>query len=229
MKLAIMQPYLFPYLGYFQLIKAVDMFVIYDDVQYIKGGWINRNHIVSQNGKQRITLQVLGGSSNSLINQVKMGSNGKKILKTLQQNYSKAPYFKDIFPLLERIFLQQEKNLVHFLDYALKQTCEYLNVHPKWYLSSALTKDNTLQGQDKILSICKTLGVKEYINLPGGRALYNHEKFRQKDLRLSFIQPRTVEYQQFNTPFIPNLSIIDVMMFNSQKQCGRFLKEYDVN
>ncbi|QQG67037.1 WbqC family protein [Desulfobulbus oligotrophicus] len=224
-----MQPYLFPYLGYFQLIKAVDMFVIYDDVQYIKRGWINRNHIFSQNGKQRITLQVLGGSLNSLINQVKVGSNGEKLLKTLQHNYSKSPYFKDIFPLLERILLQKEKNLVHFLDYALKQTCEYLNVHPKWYFSSSLTKDNTLQGQDKILSICKTLGVNEYINLPGGRGLYNHEKFHQKDLRLSFIQPRAVEYQQFNTSFIPNLSIIDVMMFNSQKQCGRFLKEYDVN
>ena len=106
-----MQPYLFPYLGYFQLIQAVDAFVVYDDVNYIKGGWINRNFILGQNGKQRLTLALERASPNCYINQIMVGYNTEKLIKTIRQNYSKAPLYEVVLPVIEEILRQQEKNL----------------------------------------------------------------------------------------------------------------------
>jgi len=228
MKLAIMQPYLLPYLGYFQLIRAVDAFVVYDDVNYIKGGWINRNCILAQGSKELITLQLRGASQNLLINQIEIAGNSEKLLKPIRQRYSKAPQFGTVFPLLENIFLQQEKNLARFLGHGLRRVCDYLGLRPEWHISSALKKDNELRGQNKILAICEELGATHYINMPGGKALYGHENFAHKGLQLSFIQPRPVEYRQFGKSFVPNLSIIDVMMFNDQSQCARLLEGYDL-
>ena len=228
MKLAIMQPYLFPYLGYFQLIRAVDAFVIYDDVNYIKGGWVNRNFILAQDGKQLITLPLQGGSPNLLINHIEVGGRPAKLLETIRHCYSKAPQFGNIFPLLESVFLQQEKNLARFLEWKLRKVCDYLGLHPEWHLSSRLKKDNSLRGQDKVLAICEELGATHYVNASGGMELYGHEAFASRGLKLSFVQPRAVEYRQFNKPFVPNLSIIDIMMFNNQEQCAKLLEEFDL-
>ena len=228
MKLAVMQPYLFPYLGYFQLIRAVDAFVVYDDVNYIKGGWINRNCILAQGSKELVTLQLHRASPNLLINQIEIAGNSEKLLKPIRQRYSKAPQFGAVFPLLESIFLQQERNLACFLGHGLRRVCDYLGLHPEWHISSALKKDNDLRGQDKVLAICEELGATHYINMPGGKALYDHAEFARRDLRLSFIKPRLVEYRQFGKPFVPNLSIIDVMMFNNQSQCARLLEGHDL-
>lgn len=228
MKLAIMQPYLFPYLGYFQLIRSVDAFVVYDDVNYIKGGWINRNYILSQGNKLLVTLPLQGASPNKLINQVAVGGRREKLLETIRHCYSKAPYFSAVFPLVEEIIMQQEKNLARFLDYGLRRICEYLGLHPQWHLSSTLNKDNELRGQGKVLAICEELGATHYINVPGGKELYNREDFVRRGLQLSFIQPRPVEYRQFGNAFVPNLSIIDVMMFNDQEQCRKLFEECDL-
>lgn len=227
MKLAIMQPYLFPYLGYFQLIRAVDAFVVYDDVNYINRGWINRNHILANGDRQLITLPLQGASQNKLINQIEVGG-PHKMLKNLCQNYGKAPYFDTVYPMLEDILTQTEKNLACFLDYQLHSICDYLGINPQWHISSLLEKDNELRGQDKILAICEALGATHYINVPGGRALYDQPSFAARGLLLSFIQPRTIEYRQFNKPFVPNLSIIDVMMFNNREKCASLLKEFDL-
>jgi hypothetical protein len=227
MKLAIMQPYLFPYLGYFQLIRAVDAFVVYDDVNYIKGGWINRNYILANGDKQLITLPLQGASPNKLINQVEV-SGKHKILQSLHQNYCKAPHFNAVYSILEDILTQTEKNLAHFIAYQLRCICGYLGLNPQWIISSALEKDNGLRGQDKVLSICTVLGATHYINVPGGKALYDHESFAARGLKLSFIQPRVVSYHQFRKEFVPHLSIIDVMMFNDREQCARLLEEYDL-
>lgn len=227
MKLAIMQPYLFPYLGYFQLIHSVDSFVIYDDVNYIKGGWINRNFILTQGNKHLITLPLKGASQNQLINQITVGDRQDKVIKTICQCYSKAPQFSNVFPLIEEALLQQEKNLACFLNFELHLLCNYLELHPQWHISSALKKDNTLRGTEKVLAICAELKATHYINLPGGKELYDQESFAQMGLKLSFIQPRPVSYGQFKNQFVPNLSIIDVMMFNDREQCERLLKEYD--
>lgn len=228
MRLAIMQPYLFPYLGYFQLIRAVDAFVVYDDVNYIKGGWINRNYILAQGNKLLVTLPLQGASPNQLINQVAVGSRQEKMLETIRHCYAKAPQFSTVFPLVEEIILQQEKNLASFLDHGLRRICEHLGLQPRWHISSALNKDNKLRGPEKVLAICEELGATHYINVPGGKELYDREDFARRGLQLSFIQPRPVAYRQFGDAFVPNLSIIDVMMFNDQEQCRKLLEEYEL-
>jgi hypothetical protein len=228
MRLAVMQPYLFPYLGYFQLIAAVDTFVVYDDVNYIKGGWINRNNILLQDRAQRVTLDLDAASPNKRINEIAIHGGQEKLLKTIGQCYAKAPQFASVFPLLETILKQPEKNLARFLDGQLRQICDYLGLRPQWLVSSSLEKDNTLHGQEKILAICETLGATHYINPPGGKSLYDRAAFALRGARLSFIRPRPITYRQFGKNFVPDLSVIDVMMFNDREQCARLLGEYDL-
>ncbi|MTI64677.1 MAG: WbqC family protein [Methylophaga sp.] len=223
-----MQPYFFPYIGYFQLIHAVDSFVIYDDVNFIKGGWINRNFILSNGEKTRITLQLLGASPNLLIKQIQIGNNCQKLLKTIRQSYAKAPYFQDVIELIEKILSSKETNLASFLDYGLRQICNYLGLDREWYISSNLRKDVQLKGQQKVLAVCNELGTTQYINMPGGKELYDHASFTEQDIQLSFIEPRITSYEQNINEFIPSLSIIDVMMFNSQLQCQQMVKEYEI-
>ncbi len=227
MKLGIMQPYFFPYIGYFQLIHAVDVFVVYDDVNYIKKGWINRNNILSNGESQLITLPLQGASQNKLINQVEI-SGLHKILKSVCHKYRKAPHFDTVYPVIEDILTQTDKNLARFLDYQLRQICGYLELNPQWHISSELAKDNELRGQEKILAICEELGATHYINMPGGKALYDQSSFASRGLELSFIQPRAMWYRQFGKEFVPNLSIIDVLMFNDREQSKKLLKEFDL-
>jgi hypothetical protein len=214
MKLAIMQPYFFPYIGYFQLIRAVDVFVVYDDVNYIKRGWINRNNILLNGKSQLITLPLQDASQNKLINQLEIGGQ-HKILKSLRYSYVNAPYFDAVYAVIEDIFMQAEKNLARFLYYQLRQICGYLGLNPQWHISSELAKDNQLRGSDKILAICKELEATHYINLSGGIKLYDRRLFEEGGMNLSFIQPIQTTYLQFGNQFVSNLSIIDVMMFNS--------------
>lgn len=228
MRIAIMQPYLFPYLGYFQLMQAVDAFVVYDDVNYIKQGWINRNYILAQGQPLRITLSLRNAGSNRAIKDISVGDNQGKLLKTIRQSYSRAPQFATVFPVIEDILLQQEKNLAKFLDHGLRRVCSQLGLNPAWHVSSSLDKDNSLRGQEKVLSICEELGATEYVNLPGGIALYDREDFARRNIRLSFIRPRPVSYNQFGSEFVPSLSIIDAMMFNDGEQCRELLREHDL-
>jgi hypothetical protein len=227
MKLGIMQPYFFPYIGYFQLISAVDAFVLYDDVSYIKQGWINRNNILSNSESHLITLPLQDASSNKLINQIEIRGR-HKILQNLRHSYVKAPYFDVIYPVIEDILLQTEKNLASFLGYQLCQVCAYLGLNPHWHISSELSKDNELRGQDKILAICEELGATHYINMPGGKSLYDQRSFTSRGLELSFIEPRPMSYRQFGNEFVPNLSIIDVLMFNDREKSMKLLKEFDL-
>lgn len=228
LKLAIMQPYLFPYLGYFQLIRAVDTFVVYDDVNYIKGGWINRNFILSQGLPQRITLPLQGASPNRLICEVSVGAGRNKLVESIRQRYSKAPQFSTVFPFIAEILMQQESNLARFLDSGLRGICTYLGLQPRWLVSSSLSKDNLLRGQEKVLAISEQLGAGHYINPIGGKELYDRQAFARKGMRLSFIQSKPAIYRQFAKRFVPNLSIIDVMMFNDKEQCASLLQEYEL-
>jgi hypothetical protein len=228
MKLAIMQPYLFPYLGYFQLIQAVDAFVVYEDVNFINRGWINRNNILVQGKPHLFTLDLVGASQNKLVNAISVGTNSEKLLKTIRQSYIKAPMFASVFPLVEDILVQQEKNLARFLEYQLRVVCEYLGLYPRWHVSSQLSKNPALRGQAKVLAICEALGASHYINAPGGGALYDKDVFAKCGVQLSFIKPKAVSYQQYGNEFVPNLSIIDVLMFNSREQCGKLLGEYEL-
>lgn len=227
MKLAIMQPYLFPYLGYFQLIHAVDRFVIYDDVNYIKGGWINRNQILSNGLKQFITLPLKGASPNKLINEIDIIKQ-HKILKSIKYNYEKSSYFKTVYPIIEDIFSYPKTNLANFLSYQLRRICDYLELTPDWLLSSSIKKNNNLHGVEKVLSICKQLDTTHYINSPGGQSLYQSSFFSDQEIQLSFIKTHNITYPQFGKEFVPHLSIIDVMMFNSISECKNLLSSYDL-
>jgi hypothetical protein len=229
MKLAIMQPYLFPYIGYFQLIHAVDAFVVYDDVNYIKRGWINRNNLLAKGKAELFTLETSGASLHKLINEIGVGGNRLKLLTNIRHKYCKAPFFLEVFPLIEGILHAQEDNLAKFLTNSLQIVCRYLGLEPNWYVSSELGKIPGRKGQDKILNICDLLKADHYINPPGGRDLYDRELFANCGINLSFLRPSFEAYPQFGAEFVPFLSIIDVMMFNDRISCEKLLEDYSLD
>jgi len=223
-----MQPYLFPYIGYWQLINNVDMFVIFDDVNFIKRGYINRNYILIQGKSKLITLELIKASQNKLIKEIEVGYNSDKLIKTIEMAYKRAPYFKKVFPLIVEILSNKEKNLVKFLSFSLEKISDYLKLNTMFIYSSDIKKDNRLKGQNKIIDICKKIGAKEYVNPIGGITLYKKEVFEKEEIKLKFLKSKKIEYKQFKNEFVPNLSIVDVMMFNDKEKIGSFLKEYDL-
>ncbi len=233
MKVGIMQPYLFPYLGYFQLIKAVDTFVVYDDVQYIKKGWINRNQILLNGKPLLFTFGVKKDSSLMNINQ-RIYSEDKfyllkdNFLQTLYRSYHKAPFFKEVNDLIDDIFTYESLNVSDFNTNSLKKICDYMNIQTPFLLSSSLEKTDGMKGQEVIIEINKKLKSDCYINAIGGRDLYSTKKFRENGISLRFIKMGDIHYNQFDNEFIPNLSIIDVLMFNSKEQIQRMLNNYEL-
>ena len=231
MKLAIMQPYFFPYLGYWQMLNAVDTFVIYDDVNYIKGGWINRNRMLINGIPHLFTLPLLEASPYKLINEIKIINNDKqkqKLLKSFEMSYSKAPYKNKVIELISDIILQKEDRLNIFLKYQFEKVFEYLNIDTQILLSSDIEKTEGLHAQDRVIDICKRLNTTQYINAIGGQELYSKEDFAKNGIQLSFIKMNEIKYKQFNNEFVPNLSIIDLMMFNSPKTIREMLDDYEL-
>lgn len=229
MKVAIMQPYFLPYIGYWQLLTAVDKYIIYDDVNYIKNGWINRNRILSGNTTQWLTLKLDKASSNKLINEIELLKDEvykKKIFKTIEQVYKKAPYYLETCELLKEVILFPELNTAKFLENSIKKICNYLDIKTEIILSSSLPKNNDLKGEKKVIEICKKLKATEYCNAIGGQELYSYEEFRQNGIELKFLKPNNIKYQQFNNEFVENLSILDVMMFNSKEKIKEYLTSY---
>lgn len=221
-----MQPYFFPYLGYWQLIAAVDVYVVYDDVNFVKRSYINRNEILNGQDRQRFTLEVLNVKSDEKINNILVGTNKHKLIKTLQRNYSRAPNFSEAFALLHRILSQPEKNLAKFLAYSISEICNYLNIKTQLIISSSINKNESLKGQEKIIDICSILNVDHYINAIGGVDLYSKDEFSKKNIKLNFLDPETKAYAQFKEPFQKNLSIIDVLMFVNRFEVKQYLTSY---
>jgi len=228
MKLAIMQPYFLPYIGYFQLIKAVNLFIIYDDVQFIKGGWINRNYILSNRNKSMFNLILKGASVNKLINEISVQTDQNKLLKTIYHSYKKAPYFEFVYPLIENILDFEDKNLAKFIGNSIIHICNYLKIDTEIIYSSSMEKNDELKGQEKIIHICKLLNADTYINAIGGQDLYDKEAFKQSYIDLKFIKNNFTTYTQFKNEFIPGLSILDVMMFNSVEEINKMLDNYEL-
>ena len=226
MKIAIMQPYLLPYIGYWQLIKSVDKFIIFDDIAYINKGYINRNKILVKGKPYQFTLELVGASQNKLINEIQIGKNSTKILKTIELNYKRADNFKNVFKLIQNIFNQEENNLAKFIGYSLKKIANYLDIDTNFIYSSKITKNNNLKNQDKIIFICEKLKANHYINLIGGVGLYDNAKFKSKNIKLSFLETNKIKYKQFNNKFVPFLSVIDVMMHNNKDIIFHMLKNY---
>jgi len=231
MKLGIMQPYFFPYIGYWQLMKVVDKYIICDDVNFIKGGWINRNKILINGEDKLINLRMHNASQNKLINQVDVLGNpvyNKELLKTLEVCYKKAPYYDDVFPVIENIITLDEKNLARYLEFSIRRVSEYLSIDTELSVSSTITKNNDLRGQDKVIEICKVIGADEYINAIGGQELYSTEDFAAQGIQLKFLKTGEIRYQQFKNKFVANLSIIDVMMFNSLEEISELMDDYEL-
>ena len=231
MKVSIMQPYFFPYIGYFQLIANSDVFVIYDDVNFIKKGWINRNSILVNNTSYLFSMPLQNVSQNKHINEIFISDLDKwkrDLLKTISSSYKKAPFYQDVYPLIEKIISFDELNLALYIQYSLQNLCEYLNLNTKLIMSSEIVKNNDLRGENKIIDICLQLGATQYVNAIGGFELYTKENFRVKNIDLKFIKSENIVYQQFKNEFVPWLSIIDVLMFNSKNQVISMLNEYDL-
>lgn len=229
MKIGIMQPYFLPYIGYWQLMNAVDKYVIYDDVNYIKGGWVNRNRMLTTAGKETyFTISLRDASSFKKINEIEILQVPDKILKSVQQVYRKATCFAEAYPTIEEIFRFPEKNLGKFLVHANRMIANYLGITTELIVSSELAKDNSQRADEKVLHICNLLGGDEYYNAIGGQALYSREKFATRGVRLSFVKTELVPYPQYKFDFVPGLSILDIMMFNDRDRLREMMGEYDL-
>lgn len=227
-KVGIMQPYFFPYIGYWQLISAVDTFVIYDDVNYIKQGYVNRNSLLINGAKLFYTLELNGASSFKLINEIQVGKNRIKLIKTLEQNYKKAQYFTDVFPVVSDIISFQDNNLGKYLGNSIFKISDLLDLKPKFIYSSAIEKNNTLKGKDKVLAICKMLNATRYFNAIGGQQLYCKDEFMTNGIELNFIKTLDICYPQFSQSFVPNLSIVDILMHCGKDKTKDLLIEYEL-
>ena len=209
----------------------MDKFVIYDDVNYIKRGWINRNNILINGQSKLINVRLNKVSQNKLINEIEVThdlSYNKDSLQTIKRSYSKAPFFENIFPLVERVINQHEKNLAKYLEFSIREVCKYLSIHTEIIISSEISKSNELKGQDKIIEICKLLSADQYMNAIGGQSLYSYPDFQLCGIELKFLKTLDITYHQTSKKkFVPNLSILDVMMFNSPEQINSMLDDYE--
>lgn len=217
MKLAIMQPYFMPYIGYFQLIGAVDVFVVYDNIKYTKKGWINRNRFL-QNGADAMFSLPLKKDSDFLDvveRELAEDFNRDKFLNQLRGAYVRAPHFAETYPLLEQIVRYEDRNLFRFILHSIVCICQHLGIRNEIRVSSDIAVDHELKSQDKVIALCQALGADTYINAIGGLDLYEKEAFNACAIELKFIKSKPLEYSQFGEDFVPWLSIADVLMFNS--------------
>ena len=226
MKVGIMQPYFMPYIGYFQLMAAVDKYVIFDDVNYIKRGWSARNNILVNGQKHLFSVTVEGGSQNNLYLQVRVIDDFNKFRKTLEMSYKKAPCYVETMEMLEKVFTFEDRRFNYFIRNSFEVICDYLGVNTEFIFSSELSNDKQLKGKDKILDICKLLGATEYYNAIGGQELYDHKEFEECGIQLHFVNASLEEYPQLSSEFIPGLSMIDVLMMNSKEKVLSLLEKF---
>jgi hypothetical protein len=194
MRLAIMQPYFLPYIGYFQLIAAADVFILYDNIKYTKKGWINRNRMLVNGGDTMFSLPLKKGSDSFDVIQREIAADfhPDKLLSQLKGAYARAPFFSEAFPLLEKIIRNDDRNLFSYIHNSIVEICRFLDINTEIRISSDLD-----------------------INSLGGVELYSKEIFSAVGIELKFIKSKPFEYSQFDAPFVPWLSIVDVLMFNS--------------
>ncbi|KAB1076073.1 WbqC family protein [Methylobacterium planeticum] len=231
MRVAIMQPYLLPYLGYFQLIEAVDQFVIYDTVKYTKKGWINRNRFLRDGEPVVFTLPIERGSDLLDICNRRVATSfaADQLCRQVAQAYRRAPHFDETMPLVEAVLRCRADDLFGHLHHALVRTCAHLGIGTPIRVASEIEDETVLRRQDRVLDICLRLGATRYINPIGGMELYHPAAFARHGIALRFLRPRPVAYAQFAHPFVPWLSIVDVMMFNSRPTLLTMLREgYDL-
>ncbi len=231
MTIGIMQPYIFPYIGYFQLINSVDKFIIYDDVAYINKGWINRNNILINGKASMFTLPLINASQNRLIKEIEIDNPeawSKKFFKTIEQSYKKAPFYQETLAILTQVFQSDPANVAELCTTSLKITCQYLGIKTEIVDSSVIYNNQHLKAQERILDICIQEKADHYINPIGGMAIYDKQLFADNKILLNFIKSKPVQYKQFSNEFVPWLSMIDLLMFCSVEAIHEYLKEFEL-
>ena len=231
MKIAIMQPYFLPYIGYFQLINAVDKFVIYDDVNFINKGWINRNNILVNGKKHLFQIPLREASQNKLIKEIYIINDTKwktNLLKTIEQAYKKSPHYKSVCEMIHAILLSDKTKIAELNVLSVQMICNYLKIETEIISSSERYHNKHLKGQERILDICEQEGADTYINPIGGTDLYDTLHFKNKKIELYFIESISKPYKHNANDFIPWLSIVDVMMNNSPDEISEQLNSYQL-
>ena len=219
-----MQPYLFPYIGYFQLIEKSNIFVYYDDVFYIKRGWINKNVLSNRGTKARFTLPVVQPSQNTLICDIKSHVSRiwlSKFEKSLWHFYKDAKHYSKISDIILTVFgAFLEKNDITIADISIasvKTVCEYIGIEKEFIISSELSVPDAQNKSDRLILICKKLN-SNHINMIGGSILYDRNYFRRSGIDLVFLKPKLTPYYQGDFEFLPGLSVIDLMMHLDRQQ-----------
>lgn len=236
MKLALMQPYLFPYLGYFTLMKLSDKFIVFDSAQYMKGGWVNRNRVLHPNLNEDplyISVPIQRSSVDTKIKDMKINDKQnwkQKIIGQLQTYKKIAPNYNEVLDFVNECFKFETDSLAEMNVFLLKKTCEYLGLPINMDILSELNLnlEEVNESDEWGLNVAKAFGAETYINSPGGRSFYDSEKYKQNHIKLEFIQSHLIEYEQNRDRFEPGLSILDVMMFNNNDQIHKMLDEYEV-
>ena len=226
MKLALMQPYLFPYIGYFQLLAQVDRFVFYDDVNFIKNGWINRNRLLLQGEPRYFTVPLRDASPFRKILEVEIapGSGWRRTMReSIRHAYGKAPHFTAVAALVERVLDTGTSRIGELAKESVRAVVEHLGLVTDLVDSSTRYGNESLSGAARVVDICRREGASDYYNAPGGRALYDADDFGRHGIALHFVQPQPIEYRQGSAAFVPGLSIIDVLMHNDPMQTRELL------
>jgi hypothetical protein len=224
-----MQPYFLPYIGYFQLIAASDAFVLHDDVQYIKGGWVNRNRILLDGKDRMITLPVRKGPHQSPINQREYLTDRKPrsdLLNLVRQGYAKAPQFARVFPMVEAMLSDPDANVARFNGRSIRAICAFMGISTPIIESSSIAKNDGLAGESRVIELCRRVGASRYINPIGGTGLYHSGAFARHAIELFFLSTCDLPYAQLGAAWVPSLSILDVLMFNSPDALPDLLAAY---
>jgi len=253
MELGIMQPYFFPYIGYFQLINSVDKFIVYDLLQFTSKSWMSRNRYMVKNGEPAFfNLSMQKKSMSMEIADIELNHSliwRKKLLKEFSHNYKNAPFFDEVFPIIESVLFADVKMLTDINILSILGICKYLeisteivksgDVHRQLENSMKENKGNLarvfqhinltehIEKLIRIIEICKIENAETYINPIGGLLLYDKSEFKQNNIDLKFIQTRNISYQQFSNDFFPHLSIIDVLMHCGKEGTQKLIQEYD--
>ena len=214
MRVGIMQPYLLPYIGYFQLIEYCDAFVIYDDIEYTKRGWINRNRILASGAPSTFTVPLAKAPDATLVRERTIADafNPRKLLAQFAGAYRGSPYWSEHEEWLRAVIEDAERNLFGYIRNALHATLALISIETEVIVSSDLRIEDGARGQDKVLAICKATGADEYVNPIGGTQLYESAAFAAAGVHLSFLQSRLSPYPQPVEVFVPALSIVDMLM-----------------
>lgn len=221
MRVALMQPYFFPYIGYFELASRVDLFVFYDDAAFSKNSWYNRNRIASHSKDfEYIRVAVGKAPMGTAVRDVQLTAKDADLQRSLAilKVYAKAPNYDPVKSLISRTFNESSDTLSSIAAQSVMESCKHLGLAPDFRFSSAVDYDRNGHPVDKVLDICQAVGATEYVNLSGGTELYDCETFAARGIELSFLTPSALSFDSFGLPFQENLSIIDPMMHCTSRQ-----------